>query len=273
MIFKAFQKISALFISVIITLCNWLNIPIKPMGQKLDLSGYTLVFCDEFDKNELDTSVWHHRAAGSRRSGFNASSQVVVENGVLKLTAEYLENGEFGAGWYSGMIALNQLYKNGYFEIKCTCASGAPFWSAFWLQSGNSYDHNASDGGIGGAEIDIFEAYSNSEKSALKYNSVATNIHCNGGDDNPEKIDSKRLGHFRGNDIYNTFNTYGLEWTEDEYIFYINGVETTRSTFSKGVSQVPEEIIVSLEIDDDINLPMDFSTVMTVDYVKIYQKP
>ncbi len=107
----------------------------------------------------------------------------------------------------------------------------------------------------------------------VKRNAVTTAIHCNGGDDNPDKIDSKRIGAFRGNDIYNTFNTYGLEWTEDEYIFYINGVETARSAFSKGVSTAFEEVIVSLEIPVTVSHGKDFTTSMLVDYVKIWQKP
>ena len=270
---SAFRKFTAFFISIITLLCNWLSIPVKPMGQKLDLAGYELVFCDEFEGNELDTGAWHHRAVGARRGGFNAESQASVADGVLTLTAQYREDGEFGAGWYAGMIALNQLYTHGYFEIKCKCASGGGFWSAFWLQSGNSYDHNASRGGVGGAEVDIFEAMSYDEKIPSHRSAVSSNIHCNGGDNDPENIDSKHLGTFRGNDIYDTYNTYGLEWTEDEYIFYINGVETTRSSFSKGVSQTPEEVIVSLEIPDEFPFGQDHTAAMVVDYVKIWQKP
>ena len=268
-----FNKVTAFILSVIVTVCGWLNVSVRPMGQKLDLSEYELVFCDDFDADELDLSAWHLRGEGKRREGYNAGSQLKLEKGELKITAEYREDGSYGTGWYSGMIALNQLYLHGYFEIKCVCNKGGGFWSAFWLQSGTSYVHDASRGGVGGAEIDIMEAPLYDEFMPTKRNSVTHAIHCNGGDDNPDKLDSYRPGKFRGNDIYNTYNTYGLEWTEDEYIFYINGVETTRTSFSKGVSTVPEEVIVSLEIPDEVTFSEGESTVMTVDYVKIYQKP
>lgn len=49
------------------------------------------------------------------------------------------------------------------------------------------------------------------------------------------------------NNPYEEFNTYGLEWNEDEYIFYINGVETFRTSFG-GVSQNPEYVILSVEM-------------------------
>jgi hypothetical protein len=85
------------------------------------------------------------------------------------------------------------------------------------------------------------------------------------------------------NDPYKEYNTYGLMWNEDEYIFYINGIETGRSDFG-GVSKVPEYLRLSVEVDGaegsptlgwsgriDWNkadtLPVDF----IVDYVKVYQ--
>lgn len=104
-------------------------------------------------------------------------------------------------------------------------------------------------------------------------NSVTQTIHCNGWDDDVENIDSRTLGKFKvGNDIYNEYNTYGLEWTEDEYIFYINGVESARSSFGNGVSTIPEEVIVSLELPGSADFEKDYSTQMVIDYVKIYQK-
>ena len=267
------RSFTALFVSIITLLCNWLNLPVKPMGQKLDLTGYEQVFCDEFDGDALDTEAWFYRQEGLREGTHCTAGQVKVADGALTITAQYREDGEEGAGWYSGMLALCQKYTRGYFEVRCKCAPGGGFWSAFWLQASGSYVHDISRGGVGAAEIDVMEAPYGNAATETKRNAVTSAIHCNGGDDDPDKIDSKRLGKFRGNDIYNTYNTYGLEWTEDEYIFYINGVETTRSSFSKGVSQVPEEVIVSLEIPNNVGFGKDYSTSMVVDYVKIWQKP
>ena len=252
--------------------CVLFDYPLTPSGQELDLTGYNLVFCDEFDGDELNEDVWFHRGVGPRRNGANSSSQVKLEDGNMIMTCEYLEDGEFGPGWYSGMIALRQKYKRGYFEIKCKCNDGGEFWSAFWIQADHPYEHDISKGGPGGAELDIFEAFGGGEKNASVRNSVTQTIHCNGWDDNPDKIDSRMLGKFKGNNIFEEYNTYGLEWTENEYIFYINGVETVRSSFGNGVSEVEESVIVSLEIPDEITHPKDFSSQFVVDYVKIYQK-
>lgn len=62
-------------------------------------------------------------------------------------------------------------------------------------------------------------------------------------------------------------------WTEDEYIFYINGVETARSTFSKGVSEVPEYVRISLNLPKTSTLKAGQTTQFKVDYVKIWQLP
>lgn len=171
------------------------------------------------------------------------------------------------------MIALKEQYRQGYYEIRCRCNPGEDFWSAFWIQADHPYDHALSAGGVNGAEIDIFEAMNYGKRLDGERNAVSSTVHCNGSDDDPVNIDSQVVGYFKvGRDIYQTFNTYGLEWTEDEYIFYINGVESGRTSFGNGVSQVPEEVIVSLEIAESISHGQDFSTTMAVDYVRIYQK-
>ncbi len=247
--------------------------PTTPRGQELNLDGYQLVFCDEFEGDSLNTEAWQYRGNGARRSGFNAPSQVVIKDGKMTITGEYLKDGQYGEGWYAGMVSLKEKYTRGYFEIRCICNKDAAFWSAFWIQANHPYEAEYSQGGVGGAEIDIFEAMSYGDSFP---NAVTSTVHCAGVDGVQEGFQSANLGTFKANNIYEEFNTYGLEWTEDEYIFYINGIETARTSFGNGVSQVPEEVIVSLEIPGDDKLESfdkeTYKTEFIVDYVKIYQK-
>lgn len=60
-------------------------------------------------------------------------------------------------------------------------------------------------------------------------------------------------------------------WTEDEYIFYVNGEETGRTSFGKGTSAVPEEFVFGMVIPDEITLDKRDATKFVVDYVKVYQ--
>lgn len=269
------QKMAASFLAVIELFGLVISdTPTTPRGEALDLTGYSLVFEDEFEGTELDTSVWAYRASGSRRGGFNAESQVTVKDGCMTMTGEYLEDGTYGAGWYTGMIKLKERYCKGYFEIRCIVNAEPGYWSAFWLQADSPYTASVSKGGVGGAEIDIFESVPADDKKCK--NSVYHTIHCAGVDGVEEGFQSERLGNFYGNNIYEEYNTYGLEWTDDEYIFYINGVETRRSSYGNGVSEVLEDVIVSLELpDEDALKELDTETYKTefiVDYVRIYQK-
>lgn len=268
---RIFASIVAIFELFGLTL---FDLPTTPRGQELDLSGYEIVFEDEFDGSELNTDVWEYRSSGERRGGFNAPSQVKLENGNMIMTGEYLKDGEFGEGWYTGMIKIKERYCKGYFEIRCKVNAGSGFWSAFWIQADAPYTASVSKGGIGGCEIDIFESMS--YDNFWGKNSVSQTIHCAGVDGVEEGFQSERLGDFYGKKIYEEYNTYGLEWTDEEYIFYVNGVETRRSSFGNSVSEVLEEVIVSLEIPDEDKLnELDkdtYHTEYTVDYVRIYQK-
>lgn len=276
-IFTSFspKKIIASFLAIIELFgLTILDYPTTPRGQELDLSGYTLVFEDEFNGTQLNTDVWEYRGSGPRRGGFNAESQVRLENGNMIMTGDYQTDGTYGEGWYTGMIKLKERYCKGYFEIRCIVNSGAGFWSAFWIQADSPYTASVSKGGVGGAEIDIFESMSWGD--AIGSDSVSQTIHCAGVDGVQEGFQSCNLGRFYGKNIYEEYNTYGLEWTDDEYIFYINGVETRRSSFGNGVSEAPEDVIVSLEIpSEDILNELDkasYNTEYIVDYVRIYQK-
>ena len=250
-----------------------LDFPTTPRGQELDLTDYAIVFEDEFEGDTLNTDVWQYRGSGPRRGGFNAESQVRVENGNMIITGDYQTDGTYGEGWYTGMVKLKERYCKGYFEIKCKVNAGSGFWSAFWIQADSPYNAAISKGGVGGCEIDIFESMS--YDSFIGKNSVAQTVHCAGVDGVQEGFQSLRLGDFYGNNIYEEYNTYGLEWNDEEYIFYINGVETRRTSFGNGVSEVMEDVIVSLEIPEEEKLAgldkENYKTEFIVDYVKIYQ--
>ena len=112
------QKLGAYFMAMLEMLgLMILDTPVTPRGEELDLTGYSLVFEDEFEGDSLNTDVWDYRGSGPRRGGFNAASQVEVKDGTMIMTGEYLTDGTYGEGWYTGMIKLKERYCKGYFEI------------------------------------------------------------------------------------------------------------------------------------------------------------
>lgn len=193
-----------------------------------------------------------------------------VENGKLIIKGEYTTR-EYGEGWHSASISLKELYTYGYFEIRCIPNDSEYFWSAFWIQeiNSNSYIHDISQGGIYGAEIDVFETYKNHSLNTKNY--VYSTVHCNGSDQYADKVDSERVVKAYVKNLRSEYTTFGLMWTDTEYVFYVNGKETGRSSFANGTSRVPEEVIVSLCAPENIELEKDVTTRFIVDYVKIYQ--
>ncbi len=247
--------------------------PVTPNGEELNLEDYKLVLYDEFEGDTLNTDIWFHRGEGVQGHGKYSSEQVSVRDGNLVINGTYKQDGKFGEGWYGAEVGAIQKFKQGYFEIRCICNGDGGMWSAFWLQAAHPYEAEYSQGGIGGAEIDIFESCGYDE---IWGPHIVQTIHCAGVDGAKEGFQSARLGFFKGNNICEEYNTYGLEWTEDEYIFYVNGVETARTSFGNGVSQVEETLILSLCVPAEDELQKmnkeTYNTKYIIDYVKVYQK-
>ena len=277
------MKIFAFLGSVITLLCVALDIPCYPMGPELDMSKFdeTPTFIDDFDA-ELDRDVWsghyqYGRTSESRKGSYWNQYLAETKDGNLVIPVVYLEEGigGKGAGWYSAGIdtdsdSINGFsQKFGYFECRCILPKGADIWSAFWLMNDGVY--NADGNGRDGTEIDIFESDC---YERLLNNSVTSNLHFDGYNEAHQKLGATRF--LLKNNPYEEFNTYGLEWNENEYIFYINGVETFRTDFG-GVSQNEEYLILSVEMRGKNGIPSERenapgeSAQFVVDYVKVYQ--
>ena len=276
-----FGKIIAFFTSLIISLCVTLDIPCYPMGQKVDMEKFTETFVEEFE-GELNTKVWsgHYQYGNTtvdRKGSYWNKNLVKTEDGNLIIPVVYLEEGMGGkgAGWYTAGIDTDSdspdgfSQKFGYFECRCILPKGADIWSAFWLMNDGVYE--VGNDGRDGTEIDIFESDCYGD---FLENSVTSNLHFDGYGDYHQKHGATKIR--LKNNPYEEFNTYGLEWNENEYIFYINGVETFRTDFG-GVSQNEEYLILSVEMKGEEGIPSERENApgeeaqFIVDYVKVYQ--
>ena len=245
--------------------------PRTARGDALDLTGYTLVFSDEFDGDELDWDVWELTA------GY--ADALRVEGGNLIMTAEYREDGVNGPMWYVADIGSADMYCYGYYEIRCKVfpnSSRKDIWCGFWMTNDTVYTPEVSRGGIGGCEIDIFESFADPERDQTVPDTVTPALWCNGVDDDPDTIDGVNLGQWRANNPTEEYNTYGVLWTEDCYIWYINGVEAFRvDDYGSGPSSAPETIRLSLCIPScgNENVARDHGDTadFVVDYVRVYQ--
>ncbi len=298
MLRTVFKHIIALFLSIS-SLFEALGGSTNNKRTTLDLSEFDLVWADEFDGTELDRTKWGFEWwVTERKGGYWHEDMVSVRDGSLVISAEYkdkaLENyyydkwhdvidfKEYKPGWYTGQVVTRGLYeqKYGYFEVRCKLPAATGMWSAFWMMNEGVYVVDGS--GKDGTEVDVFESFYYKDYN-YGGDYISTGIHYDGyGED--EK-GSKFCKPYIDNDPYNEFNTYGVEWNENEYIFYINGKETGR-TSEGGVSQNPEFLLLSCEFAGDNgvqssdrhgtgridltpkeNWPAEF----VVDYVRCYQ--
>lgn len=275
-----FNKIFAAILAFLMTALQFLGIAYYPFGQKVDMDKFELTFEDEFDA--LDTSVWSgHYVWGDdsqpRKGAYWNTNLAYTEDGNLVIPMKYLTEGMGGTGegWYSAGIDTDSdaesgfSQKYGYFEVRCILPDCPTAWAAFWLMNDGVY---AEDGnGKDGTEIDIFE--SDCIDDTVK-NAVTSNLHFDGYGDAHQKMGAKKF-LIKGNP-YEEYNTYGLEWNENEYIFYINGVESYRTDFG-GVSENPEYLILSYEmggengVANNQNLDKSKTYNYIIDYVRVYQ--
>lgn len=275
------------------------GLPKKPDGQKLDLSKFVLTFSDEFNSGKLNKDVWSTEWwVTERKGGYWHEDMVSVKDGNLVISGEYksepLENRyyeqwhdkidfkEYKPGYYTGIVTTLNSFEQcyGYFEVRCILPAGTGLWSAFWMM--NEGVHHVDGFGDDGTEVDIFESMYYKDHY-WGCDSVISGIHYDGyaADTKGDSIGKILIE----NDPYTEYNTYGLEWNKDEYIFYINGVESGRLN-TGGVSDNPEYLLLSVEFagengiaDSDRhgtgkitntpkeNWPVEFK----VDYVRCYQ--
>ena len=196
--------------------------------------NYKLVWKDDFKGTHLDTTKWNHRSLGKRKYGVVTKDASFLDGkGHLIIRTSKRDS------IYSiGQIGTQKTYLTtyGYFECRAKLNKESGPHTAFWLQSptvGNTSDNPAKYG----TEIDIFEYH-----IAKGTDNIYHNLHWNGYGEahKSEGVIVKQPKINKG------FHTFGLEWTEDEYIFYVDGKETWRA--KTAVSQQSEYMILSAEL-------------------------
>lgn len=230
--------------------------------------GDTLIFEDEFDQQGLDATKWQLRLEDGTERGAGVIARSAVRqpgDGYLHLVTDYLD-GQL----LTGMIRSTQEFKYGYFEARIKFQELQGHHGAFWLQS-PLYGQYRDDPARSGAEIDVIEFFGGGRTETDAQQSIYWNAY-----------DSEDLQH-RSHDIFyrdqhetelsQEFHTFALFWTLEEYVFYIDGVETWRT--SDGLSEVPQYLVLSLESSTWENARLDVDRLpdeMLVDYVRVFAR-
>ncbi len=246
----------------------------------LSISAYAeeLVWSDEFNGTTLDLSKWDKPEynRGQNSSGPDGwwlrEDSFVDGNGHLIIRAKKIDNRnsdddpyDYSTGAVRTINKFEQQF--GKFEIRCQLPKQPGWWVAFWLYSTSVGNEDGS--GEDGTEIDIFEGFGWTDK-------MQHALHWDGYGDAHQSIgDSHTMEGIREG-----FHTFTLEWYENLYVFYIDGMESWR-TDAGGVSKVPAYVKVTGELsteswainsgwsNDPANATWPDSFI--VDYVRVYE--
>ncbi len=235
------------------------------------IPGYVLAWHDEFDGPALDSTRWKPWALGKRRDALNVADAIRFDgDGHLVLTTRRVQTAEGKTEYHTGGVWTSGLYEPcfGYLEARLEVHKRGGHWCAFWLNS-NGMGKPVGDPAKAGVEMDIMEYHHRLDGGRR----VQQTLHWDG-----YGADHKTRGHtplVQG--ITAGFHTYGLLWTKDEYVFFVDGVETWRVTAKDGgaISNRPEHMILSLEVGDwagpidKVELPDS----IRVDWVRVWQQP
>lgn len=229
-------------------------LPPAPPGQT-----FKLVFSDEFDGATLDETKWNLPEEGNRKGGNWSPRSISLDGRGHLLITTFKDGDRYFTGGINTKGKFERAY--GFYICRAKFQRQPGHWSAFWLYDEVS-TKRVGDDGRDGTEIDIMEKPTRDEV-------VPHTLHWD-VELYPRHGRATRSVEFPG--VMDGFHTFAVWWTPDEYIFYIDGVETWR-TSAGGVCRTPLYVFVSDEIGrwgGDIRLAQ-LPDVFTVDYVRVYE--
>lgn len=226
---------------------------------------YKLSFEDNFDGDKLDETKWE-RCPEWKRQDLNCywddDMSYLDGEGNLILETRFDPTNKYLCGAVRSKGKFEQAY--GFFEIRCTVNTVPGYWTAFWLMGETVSDE--TEGGVNGTEIDIMESAFFEEKL------IQNTLNWDGYGEA-----HKSSGFKAPADVYDgDYHTFSLLWTEDEYIYYIDGKESWRTNAEEalGVCEVPLYMKITAETGSWVKTQHEIikglPDYMKVDYVRVY---
>ena len=260
--------------------------------------GYSLVWNDEFDGEELDKTKWSCQIGTGTSEGLtdwgnqeleyytDDEKNVRVEDGNLVITAIKEEERVGGKMFTSARLRTmtdegDVLFstKYGRVEARIKLPQGEGLWPAFWMLpvDDSIYNEWASSG-----EIDIMEA-----RGRLP-DRIEGTIHY--GQNWPNNVYKGQEFVMTADTDITDYHLYSLEWEPGILRWYIDNVcyHTSEQWFSKGPNggtdytwpapfDVPFYILLNMAVGGTFDLESnpyatEYPAEMKVDYVRVYQK-
>lgn len=223
-----------------------------PTGKK-----WKLVWHDEFDGTILDTSKWFYRLhlLQTRHKCWIEEGAYLDGKGNLILELYEKDGHYYCSALQTGENFLDRpgrrysktlnswpidkltkakfTHKYGYYEIRCKLPTQLGWWPAFWLQS--PIIGSTLDPGFSGVEIDIMEYFNREGK--IRHAAIWNGYGPDGT--------GKSAGDQFQEGVMEGYHTFGVDWSPEGYVFYVDGRETWR--FNEVVSHTEQFILVTTE--------------------------
>lgn len=260
------------------------RLPTRQQSQP-DLSGYNLVFDEEFRGESLDRGRWKTVLPWGENTTINGEQQYFVnifgsempEYDPFVFTGETLQITSIptpdsllarsnNKPFLSGVITTSDNFEMtyGYTEMRAKVASGSGILSTFYLFN-QYFDRNQP-------EIDIIEYIGQRPDKAFQtyhYYDSNRSRWASG-----EKHSTPTMEHNAFTDLSAGFHDYSVLWEPELVVWYIDGVEVQRLVGPR-VSDEPMNLIAQLVMGSvwiGDAAPSSFPVVYEIDYIKAWQR-
>ena len=248
-----------------------------------------LVWVDEFDGKELDSSKWSFLKTMSNPDiiYINDPRHARLEDSMLHMQFHKDKGGLTNC--FGIVSKKNMIFKYGYLEIRAKLPFRHGAWPSFWLLTNTPF-HNEKIGYI--VEIDIFEVFSST-------NRISGNIHKWGHNGihemlpGEEDVNGRHYIFEDAENLSNEFHNYGFSWDKQYMRWFVDGkcyyefriddqssfksndfdnvdgfhepayIVFNNEVFTEGLSWYPE----GAAINKDDEFPIDYY----IDWVRLYQ--
>lgn len=264
---------------------EWGSVVVTTQGSlPVERKDYKLVWSDEFDGTELDTSVWNYQQGGNgygnqeKQYYTSRPENVRIEDGCLVIEArkERYESNDYTSARINSKGKKEFTY--GRIEARIQLPSGAGTWPAFWMLGANHDVYKWP----GCGELDIMEHVG---KEPTMISHALHTSERNGGSSNNWNARTYIDGIEEG------FHIFSVEWEQDWdsgddlMQFLVDGQVTGRCYQPSGSDDnykawpfnKPFFLIFNVALGGTWGGPIDDTifaepVLMKVDYIRVYQR-
>lgn len=257
--------------------------PTAPTDDMTDveklLPDYTLVFSDEFNGTTLDENKWNTQLQWGPDLIVNDEEQYYVDirnasdfgydpfsfdGSAITISADRtpadLLSSAKDQSYLSGALTSLGFFdvSYGYIEIRAKLPTGKGYWPGFWMLGTEFIDKKP--------QLYIME--NRGDNTSVVYH------RYNYSNENDQFVYSDLL-QSSGQDFSSDFHTFGVEWSEGQLTYYVDGMSQHTIT-NENVASQKMYFILNLAVggwfpeapDDTTGFPGSF----TIDYIRAYQK-